>query len=172
MGASGIRGGVRFKSYAKSIQNLKSYKILQDHTSHQQFEIDQIFPCKENRVTLFLKGITTRTQAEELKGISLYIDRTHLKTLSKDEFYYHDLAGLIVRNEQNLIIGRVKAIVHYGGDSLLSIGLLEDLSSELLVPFRKEFVKEVNQQEKYIILDTDYVQAFLELKGSLDDFCD
>jgi 16S rRNA processing protein RimM len=165
MGACGIRGGMRFKSYGESTKDLKSYKVFQDQTGCQQLKIVQILPYKENIITLYLEGITTRSQAEAFRGMSLYIDHTQLKKLSKDEFYYHDLEGLIVQNEENCVVGQVKTVVSFGADSMLGVCLLEDPSSEILIPFRKEFVKEVNQQEKYIILDTDYVQAFLDLKG-------
>ncbi|MBL9028912.1 MAG: 16S rRNA processing protein RimM [Caedimonas sp.] len=166
LGAWGVRGAVRFKSYAESIEALESYNTFEDQTGHRKFKITRVSSVKENKVTLFLEGITTRTQAEHLKGLSLFVDRAQLGMLSDDEFYYHDLEGLVARDEQNHTIGHVKAIVHYGGREALDIALLSDPASKLLIPFHKEFVKEINIKEKSMILDTAYVQSLLALEGS------
>jgi len=59
---------------------------------------------KQN-VLLTLAGVTTRTQAEALKGRYLKIPAEEAMPLEPDSFYHHQLLGLSVQTEDGRFFG-------------------------------------------------------------------
>jgi 16S rRNA processing protein RimM len=165
LGPTGLQGALRFRFYAESFDTLKSYKVFYDQAEQRQFRVKKISTYKTNTVTLYLEGITTLTQAQELKGVSLYVKHEQLKKLAQDEYYYHDIKGLVVKDEEKKEIGYIEKVSNYGSGPLLEIILQDTVLKSALVPFRKEFIKEVNLEKGYVLVDTLYFKAFCELEG-------
>ena len=78
----------------------------------------------------------------------LLISKELIHTLDTDEFYFNELIGMEVYSDDNLI-GECIDIRDYPQGEVL---VIKTSDREVLVPFRKEFVKEVNKEEKRIYL--------------------
>jgi 16S rRNA processing protein RimM len=97
-------------------------------------------------------GIADRTAAAELTGTWLSIDSGELPpTKDPDEFRDHELIGLEVRTVTNQAVGVVKDVLHSGQDVLVIES--QHTKAELLVPFVKALVPEVNIEAGQVVID-------------------
>ena len=74
------------------------------------------------------------------KGCALEVASSDRQPLEADAFYVSELIGLEVR-ANDAIVGVVRAIRHYPQGELLVVA--REGQKDVLVPFRKEFVKDV-----------------------------
>lgn len=89
----------------------------------------------------FFEGVDTREAAEELLRAILWIDEDASGTADDDAWYDHQLVGLdVVRDGQ--VIGRVVRVEHFPAQDLLIVRVAGD--QEVLVPFVKAIVPEVD----------------------------
>jgi 16S rRNA processing protein RimM len=97
------------------------------------------------------EGITDRDAAAELGGTWLTVDSATLGALDDpDEFRDSDLVGLTVRTTDGTVVGAVDDVLHSGQDVLVvrsSSG-----SGEILVPFVKDIVPEVDVASGVIVI--------------------
>ena len=96
--------------------------------------------------------ITTKEQADHLKGTRLYAPRHRLPPAGEDEFYYADLIGLTIRDTGGRELGRVKAMHNHGADDLIEMQPM-DGGRTALIPFTKAIVPTVDIAQKTIIID-------------------
>jgi len=98
-------------------------------------------------------GITDRTAAGELTGSWLSVDSSQLPELEDpDEFRDHDLVGLSVRTCAGQPVGVVTEVLHYGQD-LLVVRRADGVDGEVLVPFVKAIVPEVDVSAGLVVID-------------------
>ncbi|MGI6348366.1 MAG: 16S rRNA processing protein RimM [Eubacteriaceae bacterium] len=67
-----------------------------------------------NILRVKFEEINDRTQAENLKGRLVYIERAQASPLDKNEYYLNDLVGLAVYDAQNNHIGYLAEIIQTG----------------------------------------------------------
>lgn len=98
----------------------------------------------------YFKEVTSIEQAEELKNQTLYLPEDELSELEEDEYYYHQLNGCIVYTEQGEDTGKVVDILETGANLVLRV---RNEQGQYLLPFVSAFVKEVDPDEKKIIIE-------------------
>jgi 16S rRNA processing protein RimM len=98
---------------------------------------------------IFLKDVEDRTAAESLiKAILLVHADTTLLPTESDAWYDHQLVGLkVLRN--NIEVGEVVRVDHLPSQDML---IVKSGELEILVPFVKEIVPEVNIQAGTVIV--------------------
>ncbi|MEM7619416.1 MAG: ribosome maturation factor RimM [Pseudomonadota bacterium] len=151
-GGRGIKGDVLITSYTEPPENIAIYGPLWDQHQERTFLIEHCKPTPKG-VIAHIKGINTRNDADNLKGLSLYVPRSALPDDEADEdsWYHVDLIGLrVLENDQ--VVGEIIAVPNYGAGDLLEIKC-DDTSKTLLIPFTKECVPKVSIEkgEVYII---------------------
>ena len=95
----------------------------------------------------FFEGIDSIEKAEALKTKDLFVNKEDLPELSDDTFYYHELMGCTVFNEEDEELGEVTDILETGANLVLRVS--KDGSSFLL-PFVDAFVTVVDVENKEI----------------------
>ena len=137
VGAHGIKGEVKLKSFTSDPLSISRYGPLQS-TSGQQFEIAKLKAAKDDFIAS-LKNVADRNEAETLKGVELFVARGKLPKLKTHEAYAHDLMGLDVVLENGTTLGKLVGMPNYGAGDLLEVAV--DGSSEtVLIPFTNAFV--------------------------------
>ncbi len=94
--------------------------------------------------------ITSIEQAEELKNQTLYLPEEELPELEDDEFYYHQLNGCTVYTTEGENTGKVVDILETGANLVLRV---RGENGQYLLPFVGAFVKEVDPDEKKIVIE-------------------
>lgn len=92
-----------------------------------------------------LTGIDDRNAAEALVGFYVGAPRNALPQTEPEEYYWADLVGLEVVNEQQESLGRVAEMLESGAHAVVVVRSGEgDKAEERLLPFVGPVVKEVD----------------------------
>ena len=148
-GAFGVRGEVRLKSFTADPRAIADYGPLSSEDGRQTFTLSLTRPVTGG-FGARLSGVTTREQAEALKGITLWVARSALPSLPDDEFYHADLIGLAVFDPGGAPLGQVRAIHDHGAGDILEVAGPQGV---LLLPFTRAVVPTVDIAAGRIVAD-------------------
>lgn len=70
--------------------------------------------------------------------------------LEEGEFSLHQIRGLSVETDEGIKLGLIKDIMPAGGSEIL---IMEYEGREVLIPFVKKICREIDLEEKKIIID-------------------
>jgi len=148
-GAFGVKGEVRLKSFCAQPEAIAAYAPLWTKDGGRSFTL-RLTRGTGGGLTARLSGVTTREEAEALRGVELYADRDKLPNLPNDEFYYNDLIGLEVLDTSGRPLGRVRAVHNHGAGDFLEVS---GASGTTLLPFTRTAVPTVDLTAGRIIAD-------------------
>jgi 16S rRNA processing protein RimM len=103
------------------------------------------------RLLVGFSSVSDRTAAEALRGTMLVVDSaTSGSTGDDDDFWDHDLIGLVAETLDGTSLGPVTDVLHPPGPDLLSI---EVAGTDVLVPFVAAIVPVVDLAARRIVVD-------------------
>jgi 16S rRNA processing protein RimM len=150
-GAFGVRGDVRLKSYCAQPEAIAAYAPLFTEDGSRSFTV-RLIGTIPNGFSARLGGISTREEAEALKGTQLFADRSKLPAPDEDEFYHIDLIGLSVFDAGGTQLGRISAVLNHGASDILEIKT-DSPGEPLLLPFTRAVVPTVDVSGGRVIVD-------------------
>lgn len=150
-GAWGIRGEVRLKSFCAEPTDIASYGPLFTKDGNRSFAVTLTRPVA-GAIGARLSGISTKEEADALRGTELYVARDRLPGLPDDEFYHTDLIGLAVKDTGGASLGTVIAVHNHGAGDLIEIRLTGK-AAPLLLPFTQATVPTVDLARGVLIAD-------------------
>ena len=150
-GSFGVAGEVRLKSFCADPEAIASYGTLWTEDGTRSFTV-KLTHAVAGGLGARLTGITTKEQADALKGTSLFADKSRLPNLPDDEFYHADLIGLEVRDTGGALIGQVRAVHNHGAGDLIEV-YGPGLKQTLLLPFTKAVVPTVDLAAGRLVAD-------------------
>lgn len=104
------------------------------------------------RLLVRFDGVDERDDADALRGAVLTASTHDLPPIDDpDEFYDHQLEGLAVHTTAGALVGTVREVTHGAGGDLLVVH--RDGGGEVLVPFVRQIVPEVDVPGGRIVLD-------------------
>ena len=109
------------------------------HRMHKQFDLVQF------------ESYNTIEVAEKLKEGTLMIREEQRGTLDEGDFYYHEIIGCTVYTNENEELGEIKEILAPGANDVWVV--TRPNQKDLLIPYIPDVVKEVNIEEKKIIIE-------------------
>ncbi len=142
IGAHGIKGEVKIKSFTSDPKMFSAYGPLADKDG-RVFDIIKVKFAKDDFICT-LKNVIDRNQSEALRGLELFVAREKMPKLPDGEFYLHDLQGKPVEAGGQKI-GLVSGFQNFGAGELL------ELETGVLVPLR--FVVAVDDAVKVELPD-------------------
>lgn len=147
----GIKGMVKVKPFTDDISRFDELKKIYIKTKNnkEEYEIEQV-KYHKNMVLIKLKGIETPEQANLLRDSYLIINREDAKPLEKDTYYIVDLIGLQVYTDEGKLLGILEDIFNTGSNDIYVVK--DELGKQILLPAIKEVIKEVNIENKKIII--------------------
>ncbi|WP_454736956.1 ribosome maturation factor RimM [Cupriavidus necator] len=100
-------------------------------------------------------GVADRNLAEALKGRRVWIRRVDFPAPEEDEFYWVDLIGCTVSNEQGELLGEVSGLIDNGAHQILQVAFVQPdgKAGERLIPFVGAFLRSVDTAGKRIVVD-------------------
>ena len=119
VGAHGIKGEVKLKSFTSDPLSIGRYGPLQS-SSGKQFEISKL-------------------KAAKVDFIASFVAREKLPKLKTHEAYAHDLMGLDVVLENGTTLGKLVGMPNYGAGDLLEVSV-DGKAETVLIPFTNAFV--------------------------------
>ncbi len=96
-----------------------------------------------------IEGVTDRNGAESLRGTELWINKDTRPETEEDEFYYDDLIGLTVFDEQNKESGKIITVEDFGAGPLIEIK--PETGESFYLPFADEYILQVDKNARKIV---------------------
>ncbi len=122
--------------------------VLKDN-KYIKIEIDNVRYHK-NFVLIQVNKKTNINDVLEFVGCDIY-KKGHEEKLEEGKYYYDELIGLNVYNQDNKEIGKVNDIVEITNGILLEIKQLNSKIS--LVPYVDAFIKEIDLEKQILIIE-------------------
>ncbi|HEY2070316.1 MAG TPA: ribosome maturation factor RimM [Rhizomicrobium sp.] len=163
MGAQGLKGEVKVKTFTQSPEGFGAYGQLHDK-SGRTLTVASIRAGKDGAVVRFAE-IGERDGAEALKGAELFVSRDRFPPAESEEFYLADLIGLAAEDTEGRTIGIVRAIHNFGAGDVIEIVRAD--GDEVFLPFTREVAREIDVAEgRIVIAAPEEVEA--ETKGNVE----
>lgn len=150
VGAHGVRGLVRLKSFTERPEDITAYGPLTDASGKRCFEV-RITGRARDALLARIAGVSDRDQAAALSRTRLYVTRAALPEPEADEFYHADLIGLRAEAADGAVLGRVSAVHTFGGNDVLEIA--PEAGETILVPFTRQAVPTVDLAAGRVVVD-------------------
>lgn len=144
----GVRGDIRIMPLTdrpEQFLNL-SYLLLEDGC---QLTV-KAARFHKRMVLVSTKEITTMNDAELLRDKKILIRAEDLPPLEEGRFYVADLIGLPVFDEEGKQLGTFKDSITTGSNDVYIVAVPG--GKDLLIPALKIYVREINLQEKRIVV--------------------
>ena len=117
------------------------------HRKHKNFDL------------LTFEGYPTINDVEPLRGGILKVSKDELSELTENEYYYHEIIGLTVIDEQARELGKIKEILSPGANDVWVVQ--RKGKKDALIPYIESVVKQI---------DLDKGEVHIEIpEGLLDD---
>lgn len=133
----GLKGEIKVYPYVDYISKVKKVYI-----KNSLMEIERA-RYQKNIAIVKLKGIDTIEQAEELKNLSIEMEREDAPTLPNGTYYINDLIGFDVYTDEGKLLGKLDDIFNTGANDIYQVG-------EILLPAIKEVIKQIDTENKKI----------------------
>lgn len=151
-GLFGIKGWVKIFSHTHPRENILSYQPWHIKINDTWQTLIVVSGRLQGKTLVAqIKNITTPEQAQTVLGLEVYIEKSQLPILKKDEHYWQDLIGLEVVNQQNIVLGTVSSLVDTGAN----IVLIVQGKREHWLPYIAPFLIKVNIKQQQILVDWD-----------------
>ena len=123
----GLKGKM-WITHGDSVERLCSYTHL---IIGDQGVPRKILSCtpRKGRCVLKLEGIDDIGQVEAIRGETLYITTSQLEPLKEDEFYWKDLLGMQVVDEQGTELGEIVRIFSTGSNDVYVVNPDKNITS-------------------------------------------
>ncbi len=148
VGAHGVKGIVRIRSYTAEPADVASYGPVTDEAGRSYALA--VVGMARGAVLARIAGIDDRDAAEALKGVRLYVPRGALPETDAEEYYHADLMGMRAELTDGTVVGTVAAIGNYGAGDVIEVA--RPGARSLLLPFTAEAVPEVDLAGRRIVI--------------------
>ncbi len=146
--AVGLKGEVLIKVYSQPESITEPSCIFLKDSQKNLFKrlVIERFRLKGERdVICLLSGIHDRNEAEGLSRKKVFQRVDLLPGLDHNEFYWYELKGMNVFDENGNFLGKIEKILETGSNDCL---IVRNGEGEILIPMVEGFIEEVNKREK------------------------
>ncbi len=152
-GVFGVKGWVKVFSFTQPRENILSYSPWRLKKGSEIRDVEVLSGKLQGKVVVAaLKNISDREIAASLSGYKILINQDLLPEPATDEYYWHELIGLKVINQQNESLGTVDSILETGANDVLVI----KGDRERLIPFlQPQTVMNIDLETGIIQVDWD-----------------
>ena len=147
----GLKGDLKVYTYTtfKDIRYKKGSKLFyKNGEDYIELTVKSFYSKGGNLDVISFKDLDEIDKVNFLLGKEIYALKDD-SLLNKNEFYYSDLTGLKVIDEDNNELGKVTSIEEFPAQITLKIQK-NSAKSHFFVPFNDFFVKEVNIKDGFI----------------------
>ena len=109
------------------------------HRQHKQFDL------------LTFEEVGSLNEAEQLKESILKVEKEHLGSLDEGEFYFHEIIGCEVYDEEDKLIGQIKEVLTPGANDVWVVG--KKKKKDALIPYIPSVVKTVDISSKKVHIE-------------------
>ena len=148
----GLKGEFFLRSFAEKLETLISFKKF---FSLQSFIMEEIFfeyiKKSNNNIIAKLKSIDDIEGIKSFGQKDIYVLKSELPELGKNEAYWFELEKMQVLNLEGQHLGNVDRVDNFGANDVLKV---QKKNKTLLIPFIKNrVIISINKKENSILVD-------------------
>ena len=146
----GLKGEVSFRFDCDNPENYRGIKaiFIQSKTGILPFKISAI-RLKHGLDAFFqLEGLNSVEAVNSIKGCEAFLPLDFLPKLSGNQFYYHEIIGFTLIDQNSGEIGKIKDVLEYPQHDLFQV--IHLTGREVLIPVRDELILKVNRELQQI----------------------
>ena len=143
----GVKGAVKVISFAENPEDIFKYKIF--NKDCEIINLKKIGILSNGLFISQINDINDRNEAEKLRNLELFINKSELKVLNNDEFYIDELIGMKVDSSGKL--GKINNIYNYGAGNIMEIVWEDKKNTD--IPFAEPYVKNVDRKNKTVYIE-------------------
>lgn len=154
----GIRGAVKIYSFTDPIDNILNYPQWILRKGNEQLTVKLKAGRMQGKALVAeLDNLTDREEAKKLADFEILVCRDELPVLNNDEYYWYQLQGLMVINQQNQLLGKVDHLLETGANDVLVVKPCVDSidDRERLLPYIEQCVLNVDLAAGTLQVDWD-----------------
>ena len=142
LSTQGINGWVTIQSFTSNPKDIFTYdlKVLVEDI-YQDIKVME-YNFMPKKTTMKIEGLNSIEQANKYLKKNIYISKTDLPVISDDEYYWHQLIGLNVVNEEDIVLGVVDSLFTSGDNDVLVVKK-DNSSQEVFIPFLKKHLVKI-----------------------------
>lgn len=169
IGPHGRRGALRIRLESDDSRHLGKADRVRlgedpDDPYAREYRVREVGPARAGEARLVLDGVGSREAAEALGGFRVLGDPALLEPLPRGEFYWYELIGCAVYDEEGRRLGRLRGLFETGAHDVFVVEG-ED-GTEQLIPAADALLREVNPAEDRIVVAVPETAAVVA--GSTD----
>lgn len=147
----GTRGQVKLKAVTDQIEHLRRrVRTVYVGAQRQPYTLKHVIAHKPGLLVLTLSGVSTRDEAENLRGSEVAILESEAAPLGEDEYFIHQLYGLEVVDEAGAPIGTVREVLETGANDVLVVA--REGQPDALIPVIHDVVQEFDFPQKRVVI--------------------
>ncbi|MFD1142903.1 ribosome maturation factor RimM [Larkinella insperata] len=100
-----------------------------------------------NRGIVALEGVETIEEAQKLVNCDLYLPLDNLDELEEGQFYFHDIVGYQVRDENLGDLGTVRTVYNVPPQDLIA---MDYQGKEILIPINDELTPSADKEQRIL----------------------
>ncbi|MBC7458598.1 MAG: 16S rRNA processing protein RimM [Bdellovibrionaceae bacterium] len=165
-GSHGIKGEVFLLIFSKDtswVSTKTQIHLTKNEKDFKPYSLNRTKPHKEGVIAV-LDGVTTRNDSDLLIGQAIWVDKDVFISQNKQSLYLIEIEGFKIIDAVAGSIGFIKGFSSNTAQDLL---LVEDDGDEYEIPFVKEFILNINHEEK--IVETNLPEGLLDINSNSDD---
>lgn len=149
----GVQGWVKVLPDTEALDGLLDYQTWQIGKEGNWKQIKLMSGKVHNDVLVVkLEGVNDRDAAFACKGMQIAVPRDALPELDdEDGFYWSDLIGLAVTNQQGVAFGKIVDVFETGANDVIVV----QGEVERLIPFAEHTVIKVDIAQQTMLVDWD-----------------
>jgi len=153
----GVKGEVKAKFFSDDKRLLEDFSegvlFREKDRLIVNIKINKLKKTPKGYIVSF-EGFNDIAKAEQLRSCMLYINKKKLPATEDNEYYYFELIDCDVYNDGGISIGKVSDVIETGANEVLVVTKQSSRFSteEELIPFTKEFVKNIDLCKKAIVV--------------------
>ena len=162
-GVSGVKGWVKVFSHTEPRLNIIKYNPWMIKQGGADWRAVELFDARAQGKTIVahLAGMNDRDQAMALTGSKIAILPAQLQKLDAEEYYWRELEGLSVVDQQHNVLGRVSHLIETGANDVMVVIPSADKPrdpkvKEIMIPYLMgSVIKKVDLKTRQISVDWD-----------------
>ncbi|MDQ6957274.1 MAG: ribosome maturation factor RimM [Mariprofundaceae bacterium] len=153
LGVHGLKGTLTVYSDTRPASGIAGYScwhLGMDANSAKPYSVSRCWQHGNKGMLAELEGVNTRTQAEALKKIKIWVATDEID-VDDDEYLWEALLDCAVYVDDKLI-GSVQALEEYGAQDILVVKTSKhaDVQGEWMLPFTEDVIQMVDMEERRV----------------------
>lgn len=147
----GIKGWLKVNSFTSPLSNILQYTPWQVEHNGQWHVIKITTQTQNQNILAKIEGCDDPESARAYTNLAIGIEHDQLPKLTDNEYYWTDLIGLRVVNQDNIELGIVDHLLETGSNDVLVIRG----NRQRLLPYTDAVIKSIDTNQGLITVDWD-----------------